>query len=214
MGIAAGRGLQKDDVIQWVQFFDPDKQAVSVVGEPARVFEVLTNTRVFDTLVLWVQRGGEVQPRILLVPAWEPLMTLFVDHRGEWALSTPQGPYDASVSGDELFGWQINRGLNEKPDFFVAEQFRGEFEKPNVLREILRTGSLSAALEKLALALPDLPQVAGKTPIIEILQPAEGASDFAAGEPIKLRALVRYPDDEAARNTVRAFVNGVPRTIR
>lgn len=208
--IAEGRGLQKDDVIQWVQFFDPEKKAVSVVGEPARVLDVLTNTRVYDTLVLWVQRGGVVQPRILLVPAWEPLMTLFVDRRGEWALSTPQGPYDASVSGDELFGWQINRGLNVKPDFFVAEQFRGEFEKPEVLREILRTGSLSAALEKLALNIPDVPRVAENAPVIEILQPAEGASDFAAGEPIKLRALVQYPDDKAASKSVRAFVNGVP----
>lgn len=60
----------------------------------------------------------------------EILMRLYLDASGErWALWNPDGVYAASVGGEELLGWHIQKE-GEKPDFFPSHQFRDSHFKP------------------------------------------------------------------------------------
>ena len=67
----------------------------------------------------------------------------FVGTKGEWAFWTPEGYYDASMNGYRLFGWQINRGVNRLPNFYRADQFYRELERPRVMERLLPAGSLA-----------------------------------------------------------------------
>lgn len=223
-GTAARKGLRVGDKIVEATFAARvGKQILGDEQDHAQPFTTTKGDEILaglvqsplteNTLLTVDRRGRRLNQRILLVPAWDPLMSLLVDERGEWALWTPQGYYDASVNGDEMFGWLINRGPDRRPDFHRADQFRLEFERPGVLRGILDAGSVPAALRADAgpkLADPNvvLGETARKTPAITILSPLDGENLDAAR--VKIRARVAYPDPDLA-TTVNgaAFVNGV-----
>ena len=46
---------------------------------------------------------------------------------------------DASVGGEELIGWHVNRGPDAAADFFPASHFRDRFYRPDVVARILDT---------------------------------------------------------------------------
>ena len=233
-GTAARKGLRRGDVIVEALFsanlarrLGQPTETVHVPGnpdlsyqalqtaEPEVIFAGLEQLPLTSTVVLTISRSGHrMNRKILIVPAWEPLLTLFADGQGEWALWTRLGYYDASVNGDELFGWQVNRGLETRPDFFRADQFRGRLERPKVIRRVLALGSLAAALREANEAVPDRPDGVvnnqiQKTPRVSILSPSDG-------EPVNRQtahvvAQVEYPDpDNAKAMRLRAYVNGVP----
>jgi hypothetical protein len=61
---------------------------------------------------------------------------------------TPEGYYAASGGGERLMGWQVNNGLGALGTFYEAAQFRQALHRPDVLRRLLRTGSVAKALEE------------------------------------------------------------------
>ena len=49
----------------------------------------------------------------------KPLLSLFVQTVDDrWILWTPKGYYTASAGGDNLIGWNVNRGETVAPDYF------------------------------------------------------------------------------------------------
>ncbi len=66
--------------------------------------------------------------------------------RKRWVAWTPQGYYAASPGGEDLFGWQINRGLSRAADFFPASRFRATYFRPDVIAAVLTTADFDAAL--------------------------------------------------------------------
>ena len=66
--------------------------------------------------------------------------------RKRWVAWTPQGYYAASPGGEDLFGWQINRGLSRAADFFPASRFRATYFRPDVIAAVLATADFDAAL--------------------------------------------------------------------
>lgn len=218
-GITARRGFKNGDVIVSARAIQ-NGQVVEIT-DPVAILAHLEQSPPWENQVLAYEREGKRgETPNLLVPAWEPLMTLFVDTRGEWALWTPQGYYDASVNGDALFGWQINLGARDKPDFFRADQFRRELEQPGVLRRLLSVGNVPDALradqrpvpENLNTVAGKVGEIAEKTPIVTIVEPRDGTKLGANGS-VRVVARIEYPEAPAAdRFAVKAFVNGVPGT--
>lgn len=213
--IATNRGLKEGDRILMARTIK-EKMPVDV-SDPNEILSILSKP-LWETQILTIEREGKKLDPILLVPGWEPVMTLFIDTRDEWALWTPHGYYDASVSGDELFGWQVNQGFRNKPDFFRADQFRRQLERPDVLRRLLPTGNVQEALQAANQQIPAnlnsvlglVGDLAGTTPIVTILEPRDG---IQVGQQASVRvvAQVDYPTDELANQfRVKAFVNGVP----
>jgi hypothetical protein len=74
------------------------------------------------------------------------LLAFFPHADGQrWVLWTPQGYYQASVGGEDLIGWHLNRGL-DAPEFYGASRFREQFYRPDVIARVLATLDSSEAL--------------------------------------------------------------------
>ena len=76
----------------------------------------------------------------------EPLLSLFTTADGEWVLWTQEGYYDASLGGDRLIGWHVNQGRDKAAKFYLAQQFRKQFYRPDVIDRVLETGDVMRAV--------------------------------------------------------------------
>jgi WD40 repeat protein len=108
------------------------------------------------------------------------ILTLLVQNDGQrWAAWTPEGYYDASVGGEELVGWQVDRGPEHAPDFFQAAVFRERFYRPDVIADVLDTLDIWEALKLADKASGRRTESAGLKellpPVIQILSPTEGS---------------------------------------
>lgn len=221
-GAATRKGIRVGDTIVEAKF---DRRVAKRLGQPGdteyttrqprEILDGLLLTPPTSDLLLTIERGGkQLNRQVLLKPAWEPLLTLFVDENGEWALWSPQGYYDASIGGDELFGWQMNRGIHNTPDFYRADQFRGSLERPEVIGQLLHTGNVREAIRQSGVTLTTtadrvLIENVQSAPVVSIVAPSDG--QLLAEQQIPVEARVRYPSVEVAdAANVRAFVNGVP----
>lgn len=219
-GTAARVGIRNGDVVVEAQFVPPIMQMLGAgprdaLRAPKTILQGLETTPILDLCMLTLERrGSPLNRKVLLMPAWEPVLTLFFDEENQWAAFTPAGYYESSVAGDELFGWQINRGQTQKPDFYRADQFRRQLERPEVLRELLAAGSIQEALRR-ADAVPadedadPLLEAARSTPRITIVSPTD--AEVMEKTNVPLVARIQYPDAESADSVAgQAYVNGVP----
>ncbi len=76
-----------------------------------------------------------------------PLLSLFFAGE-EWVVWTPEGYYATSPGGERLMGWHVNNGPDELASFYPASQFRATLYRPDVIKLLLTTGSVKAALEE------------------------------------------------------------------
>jgi WD40 repeat protein len=191
-GIFYARGLRDGDVVMRATNVSVEEE---LIEEPGEIFQLLESHPAFGALDIWTERTGtrfegDEDDVIRLNAGWEPLLTLVSDKAGEWVLFTPEGYFDASIAeGDRLFGWQINQGADRPPRFEPAEHLQKDFEKPEVIQQLLKTGNVPDAL--VALNRPvaqdmrqDLRSKVLALPKVEILSPADGATvpDTAAVE--------------------------------
>lgn len=223
-GTAARKGLRNGDLVVEATF-GPKVARLLGMGdetlttrEPKVILDALQQCPLTENVLLTVdRRGSRLSQRVLLVPAWEPLLSLFVSRDGQWAAWTPQGYFDSSVDGDELFGWLVNKGVTKRAEFFRADQFRFELERPEAIRKLLTLGSVPAALRDSKHPIPEDPnrvvdQSARTKPIVSILNPVDG--EELQNQVVRVRALVEFPTvDALERVKGNAFVNGVPGTV-
>ena len=76
----------------------------------------------------------------------EPLVSLYTAADREWVAWTPQGFYAASLRGDTLIGWRVNRGRGESAVFYEAQQMRNVFHQPEMVRRVLLHGDAAKAI--------------------------------------------------------------------
>ncbi len=217
-GTAARKGIREGDVVAQARFVPSlNKQLGAkedqIISDPRSILRGLESAPLTELCLLTLERkGSRMNRQILMMPAWSPVMTLFIDNRGEWATFTPQGYFDSSVAGDELFGWQLNRGQTRKPDFYRADQFQKQLERPEAIKQLLAVGSIQQAL-RITDEVPDeidpVLKAAQNTPKITILSPTDNQE--LAQNKVPLVARVEYPaDDQATSAAGAAYVNGVP----
>jgi WD40 repeat protein len=129
--------------------------------------------------------------------------------RKRWILWTPQGYYAASVGGEDLIGWHVNRGAARAADFFPGSRFRATFYRPDVIARILVTADVEKALLAANEAASNKTQTARietrLPPVIGVISPGDG-SNFSSNE-IKIGVTLRAPADAPVR-ALRARVNG------
>lgn len=75
-----------------------------------------------------------------------PLLSLFFAE-GDWVAWTPEGYYAASPGSERLMGWHLNNGTDKLASFLPAAQFRSTLYRPDVIKLLLKTGSVEKALE-------------------------------------------------------------------
>jgi WD40 repeat protein len=129
-----------------VHLYDPKTNKVLHTLEntgAARVWDVAVSPDGKYLLVPWGQQflqlfNIEGAPRRLL-------NILTVDE--DWVAWTPQGYYAATPGGEKLIGWQVKRDDSTPLTFYPVERFRKLFYKPDVIKQVLATGSVEAALK-------------------------------------------------------------------
>lgn len=91
--------------------------------------------------------GNDQVLRVWNLDKGELLLALFVADE-EWIAWTPQGYYAASLAGESLMGWHINRGPESLADFYPASRFHKSLYRPDVIRRLLQTGDLTKSIEQ------------------------------------------------------------------
>lgn len=208
------RGMRTGDQIVELRYVDA-AGATHTVREPQEMLAALSEAPWETLMTFRFARGRAAPTEFQIYPAWQQLVSLFAADDGEWAYWHPAGFYDASFEGHKLFGWQINRGLEMLPDFFLAAQFRGQLERPGAMAQLLRRGSLDAAFRAAQAEPPVNAEEAivnsyRLKPEVEILSPRDG--DAVSG---KTRLTARLSVDAAERLAPpKAFANGVVASSR
>jgi WD40 repeat protein len=190
-GIAFGRGMREGEVISAVRRIKNKREENAQT--PQEILAMLQDATLFEQLTVSVLRNGKSEDLPNVVPAWEPVASLFVDRRDEWAIFTPQGPYEASTNGDQLFGWQFNEGRALKPTFVVAGQ-HPELEKPDAFREMFAadTRRIYRQIADLASRPFEVRRLVDESPTVQILSPKD-SDVLAPGKELTIRAQVTYP---------------------
>jgi len=111
---------------------------------------------------LLVSGSADQTVRLWDVDSRENLVTLFQGHNREWVAWTPSGHYIASPKGDKMVGWQINRGVDKAADYVKAAQLAKQLNRPDIVADTVRLGSVNQALEKAGLTDFSLEQLIGE----------------------------------------------------
>lgn len=207
-GPAYFRGLRNGDRITELRYRVADEDRV--IKAPEEMLAALRQADWRTLMTFHYVRGRTPAQAFQILPAWQQVVSLLAADDGQWAYWTPAGYYDASFEGHKLFGWQINRGLEMLPDFFLAAQFRRQLERPGAMSRLLRAGDLEAAFQAALLESPTnspdaLVNAYRLKPDVQIVSPRDG--DAVGGE-IKLRAVVSTNPAERLA-AAKAFANGV-----
>lgn len=207
------RGLRAEDIIDKLTVPNA-RGTIETKQTPREMLDALKDGDWRQMLGFYPSRRGEVQPNFYLFPAWQPVASLVVADDREWAYWTPYGYYDASFNGHKMFGWQVNRGIDNPPEFFRASEMKNELEKPQLMEKLLVAGNIENAFLALDHQVPANIQnrVASENrlrPRVEIQTPAVNAR--LAGREARIEALIELP---SGVDLVRpkAFANGVPAT--
>jgi WD40 repeat protein len=97
--------------------------------------------------------------RLWNLQSFEPLLTLFHGNDGEWVAWTPSGYYTASPNGDNMIGWQINRGVDKAADYVSAAQMGKQLERSDIVANTVRLLSVKQALAQAGLTDFNLEQL-------------------------------------------------------
>jgi WD40 repeat protein len=146
----------------------------------------------------------------------QELLTLFPHADGKrWVAWTPGGYYAASVGGEDLIGWHINRGPDREADFFPASRFRDTYNRPDVVALVLKTLDEQAALAQADAGrtaprggrapLPTAGVLDLLPPVVEITSPDNG--DEMEGAKASIHYVLRSPPGAPAVE-ITATVNG------
>jgi len=106
------------------------------------------------------------------------LLAFFVEPQTrKWVAWTPSGYYMASAGGEDLIGWHVNRGWTQEADFFPASQFRADYDRPDIVRLVLKTRDEGEAIRQAnTTAQREIakPIAAALPPVATITSPADG----------------------------------------
>lgn len=159
-----------------------------------------------------VSGGQDQTTRIWNHETGELLLSIHMDDTEEWAAWTTAGYYKASILGDRLIGWQVNRGMDGTPEFYTADQFRASLNRPDVVERVLLLGSLKSALEELR--VDTTPEASSSTtrlqsylpPSVTILSPAQGSQ--VTGDTVTVQYRVDRGNSDQPIERVSVMVNG------
>jgi WD40 repeat protein len=141
------------------------------------IFDSATGKRLFSqrlTKALILSWAVSPQPadRYLLIGSADQTLTIYNTATGkvlltifptrqDWIVWTPEGYYAATPGGERLMGWQVENDPDQLASFYPAERFRKRLYRPDVIKLVLKHGSVEAALaeanaqlQKQGLAVP------------------------------------------------------------
>ena len=135
----------------------------------------------------------------------------------DWVIWTPRGYYDSSLGGDRLIGWHVNQGPDKAAKFYLAQQFRKQFYRPDVIDRILKEADIDRGVELANAARPqgveslDLREAGVlrrlEPPVVRLVAPSQGLR--TSEEKVTVRAEITAQNDLPIHD-VTILVNGRP----
>lgn len=117
----------------------------------------------------------------------------------------------ASPGGEDLIGWHLNRGWEQVADFFPASRFSARFNRPDIVKLVLKTHDEAEAIRQAneaAKRKQDVTPIAATLPpVVTIVSPVEGG--VASGDSIEVKVEVRSPSGLPI-DRVDALIDGRP----
>jgi len=207
-----------DEIIQlnWFSLADDGSTAIAHPINPGDEAIRFLESNDFDTIVKfsYLRAGSDVR-HVQLKPHWRPLISQTFSHGREWAAWTAAGYYTSSFNGNTLFGWQVNRGVQNPPDFYRADRFQALLERPEVLKRVLTAGSVEQAAravgERIGSNFHPLENSVALQPQVRLLRPQPGFDSGGSSELIVEAEIVLPRGSEIT--TLKAFANGVPAVL-
>ena len=141
----------------------------------------------------------------------DPLLSLFVAGR-EWIAWTPEGYYASSPGGERLMGWHVNNGPDQLATFHPAARFRSSLYRPDVIKRLLRSGSLTRALQtadKLRGQTTRLVQVAEVLPPTVVVTAPDQAAVTVNEPSLEVRAIAQAVGNHPI-TALRLLLDGRP----
>jgi WD40 repeat protein len=124
-----------------------DGQTARSETQPGQILARLAQLPWYAQVSFCISRQGADLPPFNLVGGWHELLGLYTTDR-DWIVWTPAGYYACSAGGEQLIGWQINSAdLRQAPAFSSADKFSKVFYRPDLIRSLLASGTLSAAMQ-------------------------------------------------------------------
>jgi WD40 repeat protein len=156
--------------------------------------------------------GGDQQVRVYdLANPRRPLLQVLA--RGQdWVAWTNEGYFAGTPNGEKFIGWKVSRPDQLLASFYPAAAFRRRMYRPDVIKELLPTGSVEVALKK---AGPGKASGAGaQARSIEDLEPPQVTITKAEKDPKNNRqwtitAVVQAADQKKQRvESLKLLVEG------
>jgi Caspase domain/Bacterial Ig domain len=100
------------------------------------------------------------------------------------------------VGGEDLIGWHVNRGWAQEADFFPASQFRAQYNRPDIVKLVLRTRDEAESIRQANAAAERevaKPIAAALPPVVTIKSPVDGA--YFSGGTVDITYTLRSPSD-------------------
>ena len=142
----------------------------------------------------------------------QELLAFFVEApTRKWVAWTPTGYYMASAGGEDLIGWHLNRGWTQEADFFPASRFSDRFNRPDIVKLVLKTfdeGEAVRQADEAAKRKTETASVAAKLPPVVTIRSPKPDATFD-GETIDVDFDVRSPSGLAV-DRVDAQIDGRP----
>ena len=142
----------------------------------------------------------------------QELLAFFVDvPTRKWVAWTPTGYYMASAGGEDLIGWHLNRGWTQEADFFPASRFSDRFNRPDIVKLVLKTrdeGEAVRQANEAAKRKTETASLAAKLPPVVTIRSPKPEATFD-GETIDVEFDVRSPSGLAV-DRVDAQIDGRP----
>ena len=160
------RGYDKDGKVLWLKQAPVTQPGASTFRETASSWSPPTATAPFAGIGF---SDGE------------ELLALFVHAKDRrWVAWTPKGYYMASPGAELLIGWHVNRGWDEAAQFYSADRFRDQFNRPDIVKLVLETLDEGKAIEEanrranVKRAVEDVREIA--PPIVMIQKPGDNTT--------------------------------------
>ena len=154
---------------------------------------------------LVVSGSADQTVRLWDVDSRENLLTLFQGNNGEWVAWTPTGHYTASSKGDNMVGWQINRGVDKAADYVKAAQLRKHFYRPDIIANAIRWRNVSRAVAQAGETPFRLAQLnVTNAPQFQIIAPPNQSTTRQG----QLDVQLSFVDTGEPLETLQAYVNG------
>lgn len=139
------KGVREGDRIDKIAWGEPG--SVPPVEQPAEMLRQLDLLPWNLQVSFYTSRNGAERQPFNLRGGWHQIMTLCAAE-SEWIAWTPAGYYACSPGGERMIGWLVNPNeINRPPSFYTAEQFHQALYRPDIIRGLLKAGSVDDAFD-------------------------------------------------------------------